>query len=167
LPEFHPLKQVVAALLSFYFLTGAYETIAATAGGSYEPYAGPIHSVLNRLDADNADFGRVCELMRKGRSFRYQMRDPYRVSRPEVTEARRSGCCKDKSLWLASRINDDSIRYVIGRARSNSRGLHAWLVWESGGQFWVLDCTNYRTPLRKDRLAPGEYVGIFQWRKGR
>jgi hypothetical protein len=161
------LKQVIAALFGFWFSTLAQEAFAPTVRGSYEPYAGPIHSVLNRLAPNDADFERVCNLMREGRSFHYEMRHPYLASPPEVTEARRSGCCKDKSLWLASRIDDDSIRYVIGRARRNSPELHAWLVWESGGQSWVLDCTNYSKPLRKDRLAAGEYVGFYQWRKQR
>lgn len=139
---------------------------AATVRGGYEPYAQPIRSVINRLNNSDADFDRVCELMRQGRRFRYRMHHPYRASPPEVTEALREGCCKDKSLWLAARMNDDSIRYVYGRARKESHGLHAWLVWDSGGYSWVLDCTNYSRPLRKDLLPPDEYVSLYQWKKG-
>jgi hypothetical protein len=161
------LKRRTAALLSFCFLYAVHEVIAATVRGPYDPYATPIRRVMNHLDGEQADFQRVCGLMRQGRGFRYQMRDPYRASPPEVTATRRSGCCKDKSLWLASRINDDSIRYIIGRARRNSHGLHAWLVWKHSGEWWVLDCTNRSKPLRKDSLAPGEYVSYYQWSKGR
>lgn len=141
-------------------------TIAASHRGGYEAYARPIRSVMNRLDNEDAEFDRVCELMRRGRQFRYRMHHPYRACPPEVTEALREGCCKDKSLWLASRMDDDSIRYVIGRARRSSNGLHAWLHWQSGGRTWVLDCTNHSRPLRRDRLPPGEYVAMYQWSKG-
>ena len=140
--------------------------ISAAVRGPYELYARPIRLVINRLGKEDADFKRVCELMREGRNFRYRLHHPYRASSPEITEALRAGCCKDKSLWLAARINDASIRYVYGRARPNSPVLHAWLLWDFGGYSWVLDCTNHSKPLRLDRLASGEYVAMYQWKKG-
>ena len=154
-------------MLALCCLLAAQEINAASnRRGGYEAYARPIRSVMNRLSNDDADYGRVCDLMRQGRQFRYRMHHPYQARSPEITEAQREGCCKDKSLWLASRINDDSLQYVIGRARRSSNMKHAWLQWKSGGHTWVLDCTNYSRPLRKDLLPPGQYVSMYQWSKG-
>jgi len=159
------LKESVLVLLCSVIM--AQESMAvANRRGRYESYASPIRSVMNRLENNSAAFGDVCQLMRRGRQFRYRMHHPYRACPPEVTESLREGCCKDKSLWLASRMNDGSVRYVIGRAHRSSNGLHAWLHWQSGGRTWVLDCTNHSSPLRRDRLPPGEYVALYQWSKG-
>jgi hypothetical protein len=146
-------------------LSATSEINAKSSGGPYEPYARPIRSVINQLDSDDADFDRVCQLMRRGRSFHYRMNHPYRASSPEVTEALGEGSCQDKSLWLASRMNDDSIEYVIGRARGSSNGLHAWLQWKSHGHAWVLDCTNYSKPIRRDQIPHGQYVPYYHWSK--
>jgi hypothetical protein len=137
---------------------------AATGGGPYDRYSGAVREVLDRIDG-TATADQVADLMRQARRFRYRMRHPYRAAPPEETETLKEGDCKDKSLWLAWRMNDGSIRYVFGRARPTSDGLHAWLLWKHDAHWWVLDCTNHDHPIRTDHLAPGEYVAIYQWTK--
>jgi hypothetical protein len=137
---------------------------AATGGGPYDPYAGAVRTVLDRVNG-SAKPEQVADLMKQAHRFRYRMKHPYRAAPPEETDSSREGDCKDKSLWLAWRMNDQSIRYVFGRARPTSDELHAWLLWKYDSHWWVLDCTNRDRPIRSDRLSPGEYVAIYQWSK--
>ncbi|MEI9894616.1 MAG: hypothetical protein WDN28_12200 [Chthoniobacter sp.] len=75
----------------------------------------------------------VEKLVREGRSFRYvyNKEQPYVPQPPELTEATKSGDCKAKSLWLASRMNTRRVRFVIGKLSLGAPKSHAWLVWES------------------------------------
>ena len=47
----------------------------------------------------------VSQLVREGRAFRYSYdkAQPYIPQSPETTETKKSGDCKAKSLWLASK----------------------------------------------------------------
>ena len=109
---------------------------------------------------------RVRTLMRQGRNFRYSFTQPYTASLPEVTEARRSGDCKDKALWLAGRIGDENVRFVVGKARRTSSISHAWLLWRNEGRWWILDCTNNYRPIAADSVSRNEYIPLYSWSKG-
>src|SRR5207249_3678326 len=108
---------------------------------------------------------RVRDLMRKGRSFRYSFIDPYLAALPNVTSYTHTGDCKAKALWLADQLNDPSVRFVIGKARSSSRISHAWLMWQHDSRWWVLDCTNLREPIPADRLSSNEYIPLYSFSK--
>jgi hypothetical protein len=78
------------------------------------------------------------------RSFRYvsdEGRDYWQT--PEETEAKGSGDCEDKAVWLYVQLkknNVDSARLVIGRYRSIDRGLHVWVTMtDKDGHMIVLD----------------------------
>jgi len=139
---------------------------AASAFTPYDRYMNTVKSVLSRLGSDAPDLNQVRELMREGRSFRYTYENPYLANPPEVTETRKAGDCKDKALWLASRLNDPNLRYVIGKANLNSEISHAWLYWkDSTNQWWILDCTNKKEPVPVARIPSNEYVPLFSYSK--
>ena len=138
-----------------------------TAGNTpYDRYMSPVKLVLSHLNGQNATMDKVRQLMSQGRNFRYSFTDPYTAATPEQTASTRSGDCKAKALWLASQLNDPSVRFVIGRARSSSKVSHAWLMWKSEGRWWILDCTNTRDPIPADRINPArEYIPLYSFGK--
>jgi hypothetical protein len=157
--------QMLMSLLAGAILSAPPILFAETRNSPYEPYAGNIRSVMKQLDGNGADMEEVRSLMRRARSFRYAMRHPFKAAHPEVTSATHAGDCKDKALWLAQQMDDESVRYVIGRKDPSSPILHAWLTWNHDGQAWVLDCTNRRDPIPRERLRSGQYVPMYSWRK--
>jgi hypothetical protein len=131
----------------------------------YDRYMNPVKSVLTHLETSQPTLDRVRMLMREGRSFRYSFTDPYTAATPNVTAVTRAGDCKAKSLWLADQLNDRSVRFVIGKARSSSRMSHAWLMWEHDSRWWILDCTNLREPIPADRVSANEYIPFYSFAK--
>src|SRR4051812_39392401 len=88
---------------------------SSTSRTPYDQYLGPVFSVFGRLGG-KADLETAAQLVRQGRAFRYSYNkaQPYLPQTPEETEAKKAGDCKAKSLWLASKLNDRSVRFVIG-----------------------------------------------------
>ena len=138
-----------------------------TAAGStpYDPYIQSVKQTLTTLEGSTATMDRVQTLMNKGRSFRYSHTEPYAAARPEVTAARKVGDCKDKALWLCDQLDDRNVRFVIGKMNRSARVRHAWVLWNDGQQWWVLDCTLNSRPIPADKVAPGDYVPLYSWAK--
>lgn len=131
----------------------------------YDAYMRPVRQVLGGLEGEKASMDRVRSLMREGRNFRYAFTQPYVASLPEVTETKRKGDCKDKALWLANRMGDENVRFVVGKARRTSKMSHAWLLWENEGRWWILDCTNNYRPIAVDTVSRNEYIPLYSWAK--
>lgn len=130
----------------------------------YDPYRAPVDAVMGHLDGPSPSFATVATLMRQGYAFKYVFDAPYLAQMPQVTAAKRSGDCKAKSLWLASRMNDASnVRYVIGKARRTSRISHAWLMWKNEGRWWILDPTNTPDPIAADSVGPDDYIVNYSY----
>jgi hypothetical protein len=137
----------------------------AASATPYEQFMKPVKDVLSDLDGREYDFNRIRKLLKIGRSFRYSFTEPYVAALPERTAALRSGDCKAKSLWLIDQLNDRSVRFVIGKVRMNSPMSHAWVMWNDGSLWWILDPTNKREPIRADRVSSGEYVPFYSYGK--
>lgn len=131
----------------------------------YEAYMSPVKQVLHELDGRESDFNRVRQLLRIGHSFQYSFTEPYVAASPERTAATRRGDCKAKSLWLIDALNDSSVRYVIGKATANSSISHAWVMWNDGRRWWILDPTNRSNPIPADRVSPREYIPLYSYSK--
>jgi len=125
----------------------------------------PVHTVLRQLNGSKPSFQKVAALTRQGYSFKYSFDTPYIAPMPNVTEAKRQGDCKAKSLWLAARMNDPSVKYVIGKARRTSKISHAWLMWKYNDRWWILDPTNNPDPIPADRVGPDEYLLTYSYDK--
>jgi len=131
----------------------------------YERYMTPVRQAFDNMHGEGATMERVNMLMRQGRNFRYSRTDPYFPAPPEETAARRAGDCKDKALWLMNQLQDQNVRFVIGKLDRNARVSHAWLVWEHDGQRWILDCSMFNHPIPADRFGPDEYVPTYSYTK--
>lgn len=162
----------LAALLALLFtalsgrLTSAdFDLGTPTSRTPYDAYLDPVWKVFHQLSGEQVAPSVVEQLVREGRSFRYFFNkdQPYMPQPPEVTESTKTGDCKAKSLWLASKMNTRKVRFVIGKLSLGSPKSHAWLIWE-GPQGWlVLDATNYSKPLVPDRISPSELVPTFSY----
>jgi hypothetical protein len=136
-------------------------------GTPYDQFMSPVYSVLRQTENSKPSLDQVRKLMHTGRAFRYSYTNPYVPSLPAITESRRAGDCKDKALWLASQLDDSSVRFVIGKARRASRMSHAWLYWQdSDARWWILDCTNRRDPVQADRVSSSQYIPFYSYAKG-
>ncbi len=129
----------------------------------YDRYMGSVRQVLRHLDGPAPNFRKVAALTQEGYNFRYVYDTPYVAPMPQVTAARHAGDCKAKSLWLAYEMNDPSVRYVIGKARRSSKISHAWLMWKSKGQWWILDPTNVPQPIPAASVSPDEYIVFYSY----
>lgn len=129
----------------------------------YDPYRAPVDGVMRNLNGPSPSFQTVSALVRQGYNFRYVFDAPYLAQTPRQTEARNAGDCKAKSLWLASKMNDANVRYVIGKARSTSRISHAWLMWKYEGRWWILDPTNAAAPIAADAVGANDYIVHYSY----
>jgi hypothetical protein len=156
----------ISALLLGHFSAFAFTDLGMAASSTpYDPYIQPVKQTLSSLDGPTATMDQVKALMGKGRGFRYSHTEPYQAALPEVTAARKVGDCKDKALWLCDQLDDRNVRFVIGKMNRSAHIRHAWVLWNDGSEWWVLDCTlNYR-PIPVSKVAPGDYVPLYSWSK--
>src|SRR5690242_8709064 len=115
---------------------------------------------MSSLGSNSPQMDLVEQYVRTGCSFRYYLKDPYVPQTLAETEATRAGDCKAKSLWVAGKMDDRTLRFVVGRARAESGMLHAWLLWKDPSGWWILDATKFSTPLEVSRLGPSESFHI-------
>ena len=139
---------------------------APTGRTPYDPHLGPMRSVLGSLGSNKPSLDEVKQYVRTGKSFRYYMKDPYVPQTPAETEATKAGDCKAKSLWVASKMDDRTVRFVIGKARAVSQISHAWLMWPGPSGWLILDPTNFSAPLDVNRVARDEFMPIYSYTAG-
>lgn len=137
----------------------------ATVFTPYDRWSGEVRTVVARFSHHAHSLAEVRVLMRTGNGFRYRRRDPLIADAPEVTEARRASDCKGKSLWLADQLGDASVRYVIGLSRQSAAVRHAWLYWNDGADWWILDCTNSTEPIRATDPRADRYIPYYSYAK--
>ena len=131
----------------------------------YDRYMSPVKQVIGSQNGQTTDFKRVQSLLNEGRSFRYSFTDPYTAATPDVTARTHTGDCKAKSLWLMDQLGDANMRYVIGKARATSKISHAWVMWNDGSAWWILDPTNANHPILAEGISQSEYIPQYSWAK--
>ena len=131
----------------------------------YDRYMSPVKQVIGTLKGQTTDFKRVQSLLNEGRSFRYSFTDPYLAALPAETARTHTGDCKAKSLWLIDQLGDSNLRYVIGKARATSKISHAWVMWNDGSAWWILDPTNASKPIAAESTSQSEYIPQYSWSK--
>jgi hypothetical protein len=132
----------------------------------YDAYLGTVQKVMLDLDGNPPSFEAVRALMKTGHRYKYEPSAPYTTTPPEITENGEAGDCKAKALWLASRMNDPGVGFVLGKLRSDENVGHAWLLWEYQGKAWILDCTTGERPRRADSFPPDRYIPKYLFRDG-
>ena len=157
---------VVALFLAAKLSASAVVDLGTAASATpYDRYLTPVKQVFNTIHSEGASLDKVNALMREGRAFRYAHTEPFVPATPETTAARHCGDCKDKALWLMSQLQDQNVRFVIGKLDRNSRLSHAWLMLEKDGQWWILDCTMLSHAIPADSAGANEYVPLYSFSK--
>ena len=159
------LAALAALLLTKLSAFAAFDLGSSTSSTPYDPYMRPVKQVLVALHGSNARIDDVKNFMRTSHSFRYSFTEPYVAQLPAVTANLKAGDCKAKSLWLADQLDDRNVRFVIGKATSTSKISHAWLMWNDGSRWWVLDPTNKRDPIPADSTSRNEYIPLYSYDK--
>jgi hypothetical protein len=129
----------------------------------YDAYMEGVHETLSRLQNRKPGIQEITKWMEIGYRFRYQSGNLYSPKLPARTESSRSGDCKDKALWLAEKLNDRSIRYVIGRLHRETEENHAWLEWQGADGRWILDCTKSAVPFLVADGKSRQFVPLFSY----
>jgi len=108
-------------------------------------------------------------LFGKAKTFRYltDAKNHDKWQTPEETEARWSGDCEDKAVWLFAQLKKngyEGTRLVIGRQNLSSRGLHVWVTLDnSDGTFYVLDPTAQKRVWRSTDFSDGSYKPLYSF----
>ena len=153
-----------ASLLLARATTLAEVDLGIPAGNTpYDRYMSPVKQVLCSLRHQSTDIRRAEDLLRVGHNFRYSFTDPYTAALPSVTAQTHSGDCKAKSLWLVDQLGDANVRFVIGKARASSKISHAWVMWNDGQAWWILDPTNASRPIPAASAPRNEYIPLYSW----
>jgi hypothetical protein len=156
----------LSALILSQFSAAALTNLGTPASSTpYDPYIQPVKQTLSGLSGATATMDKVKVLMGQGRGFRYSHTEPYQAALPEVTATRKVGDCKDKALWLCDQLDDQNVRFVIGKMNRSAHIRHAWVLWHDGTEWWVLDCTLNFRPIQANKVAPGDYVPLYSWSK--
>jgi hypothetical protein len=156
----------IAVVLATVRFVQAQDLGRSTSSTPYDGYLAPMRATMSALGGNRPEMPLVKDYVRTGRSFRYYMNHPYIPQTPAVTEATRAGDCKAKSLWVAYKMDDRTLRYVIGRARKTSGMSHAWLLWRGPNGWLILDATNYSSPIEVSRLGPNEFIALYSYSSG-
>jgi hypothetical protein len=159
-----PMLIAVLTLLSASSSLAPAQDLGRSIGSTpYDKYFGRIRAILAELGSSSPSIELVNELVKTGRAFRYYMKDPLVPQTPAETESTKAGDCKAKSLWVAHKMDDRSIRFVVGRVRSVSGMSHAWLLWKGPNGWLILDATMYSRPLEVARLGPQEFTPLYSY----
>ena len=143
--------------------------VGRPAGGTpYDAHLGPVRQTYSRFSGGAPSVSDVRAQMRTAYRFRYYFdpAQPYTPQLPSVTESRQQGDCKAKSLWVAYKMDDRKVRFVVGRIKSVTNMSHAWLIWKGPTGWMVLDPTFYSRPLDMARLGPGEFTMLYSYTAG-
>lgn len=132
----------------------------------FDAYLGVMRSVMASLGSNNPALPEVEGYVKTGRGFRYYMKHPLIPQTPAETESSRAGDCKAKSLWVANKMDDRTLRFVVGRAHASSGMNHAWLLWKGPNGWLILDPTLLSTPIDVNRVGPTEYTPRYSYSSG-
>jgi hypothetical protein len=156
----------LAALLAASAIAAAQDLGRPTSSTPYDSYLGPMRATMSALGSNQPGIDMVKQYVRTGRSFRYVMKDPYIPQTPAETESTKAGDCKAKSLWVASKMDDRTLRFVVGKARAVSGMSHAWLLWKGPNGWLILDATNFSSPIDLSRTGPDEFIPLYSYSAG-
>ena len=168
----HVISPLVILLAACASLLGDIDVGNPVERTPYDRPFGTMRQVYSRFEGGDPSISDVRAALRTAHRFRYYFdwSDPYTPQLPAVTEAREQGDCKAKSLWLAEKMGTRKARYVVGKARLNSKMAHVWLMWPYGGRWLLLDPVNSPEPIDaqavagKKLFARFSYVGTRSWK---
>ena len=134
---------------------------------SYDLYLDSFRSVASQASgAGPLTLDLVREWTEKANDIPYNHVEPYRFRSPEEVEASGYGDCKDKALWLYSKLSAAGARHiqlVIGRKDTQAGEFHAWLYLTFCGRTYLLDPTISGSISEASDYSADEYVPVYAY----
>ena len=107
-------------------------------------------------------------LFLKARAFRYvkeHKRDIWQT--PQETQARGSGDCEDKAVWLFYQLRQNgyqNVSLVIGKYKSVSRGFHVWVAYtDENSDTYLLDPANQKRIWHAGNFTGAYYEALYSF----
>lgn len=156
---------MVALLLLAHPLHAEVDAGSRTPHTPYDSYMGNMQRAYAKMGSNQPSIDQVRSNLRTARRFRYffDKNKPYVPQPPEVTEAKKMGDCKAKSLWLAVKMDNGKTRFVIGQASKKSKIAHAWLLWFDQGRYWILDPTTHSEMVAAEKVAGKRWYSRYSY----
>ena len=137
----------------------------------YDPYLGVFRQIAARPASANAvTMDQVEEWTWKASKFDYSHDDDYHWKTPEQLDAAGAGDCKDKALWLYSKLHAagaHDLTMVIGKKDAAATEYHAWLYLRLGGKTFLLDPTTDGRVWEVTDFGESEYIPVYGYMAGR
>ena len=108
----------------------------------------------------------VREWTEKANDIRYDHIEAYRPRSPNEVEASGRGDCKDKALWLYSKLTAAgarNVQLVIGKKDNQAQEFHAWLYLTLNGQAYLLDPTLSGSVCEASDFGIDEYIPVYSY----
>jgi len=133
----------------------------------YDPYLGPFHQVAaTPVSRQEFTFDAIEKWTRRAYRFGYEHIGDYEWKTPEEVERTFTGDCKDKALWLFSRLRASgapALELVIGKRRLSDTKFHAWVVAFHDGRIYLLDPVSRGSVWETSDFEWDEYVPAFSY----
>lgn len=154
-------------------LVGAFPLLSQSLGRypvsstPYDPYLDTFREAAHRpVAARNLSSEEVGRLTEAAYDFRYDHAANYRPKTPQELEASGRGDCKDKAVWLFSKLAASGARdlhLVIGKKHLNADEFHAWLYLKMNGRTYLLDPTFSESAEPVSEFSADEYIPVYSY----
>ena len=133
----------------------------------YDPYLGPFRQVA-AAPPGHREFtmDAMEKWTRRAYRFGYEHTGDYEWKTPEEVERTSTGDCKDKALWLYSKLKAAGaavIELVIGKRHLADADLHAWVVASHQGRTYLLDPASRSSAWEVSEFEWDEYIPVFSY----
>jgi len=133
----------------------------------YDAYMGAFRSVAERGPGQGLLTTATVEgLTERAYDFRYDHIEAYRARSPEEVESSGRGDCKDKALWLYSKLAAAGARdmqLVVGKKDNQAQEFHAWLYLSFNGRTYLLDPTFSGSMTEVSEVGADEYIPVYAY----
>lgn len=137
---------------------------------SVTPYDAQLHRVHRYLNTKAATRSSKLSLTQVN-EWMDQLRDvPYEFSAswktPDELRSSAKGDCKAKSIslfYLMKASGAKNLLLVIGREKYSRPESHAWLIWQVGGNHYLLDPTHNSKAVQMQAFDPDRYIPHFAY----
>ena len=133
----------------------------------YDAYLAPFHRVAESPPgAEKFTLASMEKWTRAAHRIRYERRGDRPWQTPEELEHSATGDCKDKALWLYSKLKAagaTSLELVIGKQNLFDSEFHAWVIARHANRDYLLDPSNRSSVWEISDFDWDEYVPFYSY----
>lgn len=133
----------------------------------YDAYLGPFRAVTQAPAGNNKfTIDAMEKWTREAHRIRYERAGEYEWKSPEEVERTATGDCKDKALWLYSKLRAagaTALELVIGKQNLSDAEFHAWVIAVFEGRSYLLDPASRGSVWEMSDFEWNEYVPFYSY----